>query len=122
MIRKKTYTLKKKEKELKQNIIQLMINKGIYEDVDEFLINQLLFNLHLADDATSDIIQRGVSVNVRSDDTKEPYYQQNPSVSIYQQAIKQVITISTKLGITAQERQKLKLINKKENSLNFLND
>jgi len=66
----------------------------------------------------------GIQINVRKDKHDEPFYNLNQSVAVINQCLKQIQSLYTKLGITPQERSKLKLIDKKiEFDLQkFLND
>lgn len=84
-------------------------DRKVYDPSDELLIDELLFNIKISDDAKRDIQERGYQVNVVRDENKPPYYQANPSVSTYLQAVKSIGTILTKLGITVQERTSLKI-------------
>ena len=94
--------------------IQLFLkDKGIFEDVDTTLIEELAYNKFICDEAKKDIKERGYLINIRAED-KEPYYQPNPSIGIYGNALKSITAISTKLGITPLDRTKLGLESKAE--------
>lgn len=82
-------------------------SKGLLHTVDTTLINELTFNIEIADQAREDIRERGIQVNIRKDPDAEPYLQVNQSIGIYQAAIKSITAISTKLGITILERTKM---------------
>ncbi|MFW5847872.1 MAG: phage terminase small subunit P27 family [bacterium] len=94
----------------KKNLINYLEQKNIYESVDDNLITELLYNVKIANQAKKDINQRGVTVNVRQSD-ENPYFQPNPSVSVYHSAIKIIITLSKKLGLSPEDRANLKLLN-----------
>lgn len=87
---------------IKKSITDYLISKGVNEDTDMYLIDELIYNLSLADQAKDDIEVRGLYVG-------DDGWRANPSVSIYMQCIKNVNAISSKLGITVQERKKLNL-------------
>ena len=59
--------------------------------------------------AKKDINARGVIVNVRSDPQQQPYYQPNPSTAIYNNALKLIISLSRRLGLSPEDRANLKL-------------
>lgn len=120
--RKKTYRFTNKERELKKSIIQLMNDKDIYENTDEFVIDELIYNLHISSEAKSNIQTYGIMVNVIRDPEAPPLYQTNQAVSIYNQAIKAVVTLCTKLSINSQERSKLNLVKKDNDQLDFLDE
>lgn len=99
--------------ETKNKIIELLKQKGNYEEVDDILIDQLIYNIQVINKAKKGIRDFGISQNVRAEG--QPLYQATPFYSTYLQAMKLVLTILTKLSITAQERIKLGLL-KEENS------
>jgi phage terminase small subunit len=84
-------------------------DREVYDAADDILIDELLYNLKISDDAKADIKSRGYQINVVTDPNKNAYYQQNPSVGTYLQTVKNVGMILSKLGITVQERTKLSL-------------
>ena len=94
-------------------MVDYLHNKGVYEDTDEYQLDELLFNLKLADEAKADISVRGLSVG-------EEGWRANPSVNIYMQCIKNINAISSKLGLTVQERAKLKLTSESVDELDEL--
>ena len=112
MARKRTYAMTAGDKKLKADIIELMRDKGIYENTDANLINELIYNLYISREAKAAIAAHGIMVNVRADPDAPPLYQVNQAVGIYNQAIKAVLTIFTKLSINPQEREKLGLASK----------
>jgi P27 family predicted phage terminase small subunit len=95
-----------KYRKKKKEIIELLASINLYEKTDETLIDELIYNYKLADEAKENIELNGAVVNVVRNPEKPPLFQTNQSVSIYNNAIKNITTISTKLGITAIERLK----------------
>ena len=102
-----------KKAALIRQIKSFLKDKGILEKVDNTLIEELAFNKELCEMAKLDIDERGYLINIRSDG-KEPYYQPNPSIGIYGNALKSITAISTKLGITVLDRTKLGLQSQEE--------
>lgn len=98
---------------LKNTIMEYLRNKGVYEETDEFQVDELVFNMKLADDAKEDIKIRGLYVG-------EEGWRANPSVNIYMNTIKNINAIGTRLGITVQERKKLNLTNESVDELDEL--
>lgn len=84
-------------------------SKGVYEDIDQSLVEELVFNLYLCETARADIFENGITILTQRSNASAPSVVQNPSVVVYQQAIKTINAISTKLGMNIQERTKLKL-------------
>jgi P27 family predicted phage terminase small subunit len=97
----------KDEKKLRSQINKYFKNSNSQESFDSILIDELLFQLELINKAKEEIRSKGQSINV-SKDVDKPYYQVNPSIGIYQTAIKSLNSILTKLALTPQERNKIK--------------
>ena len=95
-------------------IVKYLKAKGVYDEVDDILIAELIFCKQLAEMARADIEERGATINVVRDPDKEPLYQPNGSVNNYFQASKQMSAIASKLGLTPSDRTKLKLESKDE--------
>jgi len=94
---------------LKKEIIKYLNDKGLYEDIDISLIDQLVFNVYLADEAQENIKANGILVNVRKDESN-PLMQVNQAVSVYHQSTKLIGVLCTKLSISPEARKKLKLV------------
>jgi hypothetical protein len=56
----------------KKKLREYLIEKGIYNEVDEFLVDEFVFNLKQIDIAKKDIDKRGAVMNIASPD-KNPY-------------------------------------------------
>lgn len=82
---------------------------NLYDEADEFLIDEFGYNLKIIDEAKADIKERGININVRTDPDAVPYIQPNPSVNMYLTTSKNLANILAKLGITVQERSKGKI-------------
>lgn len=94
---------------IKNIIVKSLNDSQIYDPTDDILIDELLYNIKLADEAKRDIKKVGFKMNVVKDPKKDPHYQQNPSVSTYIATTKNISSLLTKLGMTAQERTKLEI-------------
>ena len=94
---------------IKNIIVKSLRDSQVYDPTDDILIDELLYNIKLADDAKRDIKKSGFKMNVVKDPNKDPHYQQNPSVSTYIATTKNISSLLTKLGMTAQERLKLEI-------------
>lgn len=100
--------MKNKYKNIRNKIKKLLVAKGTYESTDDTLLDEFIFWLKLGDEAKDNIEQFGMMVNVVRDVTKEPLYQTNQAVSVAKESTTKVAMLLTKLGITPQERNKLK--------------
>jgi hypothetical protein len=110
-------------KKFKKGLIKLLKEKNIYEkDSDDILIDELVYQLELNELAKQDVLARGIQINVRQQG--EPFYNLNQSIAVINQCTKNIQSILNNLGITAKERSKLKLLDKKEefNLNEFLNE
>jgi P27 family predicted phage terminase small subunit len=99
----------RKYKQLKDDIINLLQEKGNYEKTDDKLIDELIYNCILSDKAKKEIDKYGLMVNVIRDEKKSPLFQVNQAVGIYHQSLKFITTLFTKLGISPAERKKLRI-------------
>jgi P27 family predicted phage terminase small subunit len=101
----------------KRQVIRYLKDKGINETVDMTLIDELIFNMQVADSAKLEIFPaEGVSnllVNMREAD-KEPFLVANPAIAIYNNAFKTIKSIAISLGMTPADRHKLGLNSPKE--------
>ena len=93
-------------KTTKKQIIAYLKKKKVYEDIDELLITELLYNLTLMEDLKADILTRGTVVAIN---TAQTLFNVNPSLSAYQTASKALMTLCLKLGIGVKSRIELKL-------------
>jgi P27 family predicted phage terminase small subunit len=91
---------------LKNNIIKLVSAKGM-DDCDVNLIEELVFNYQMVDKVKSDLLSGEYMQNVRKSDAEDILLQVAPSMTVYNSCMKNILTISTKLGITPLERNKL---------------
>jgi P27 family predicted phage terminase small subunit len=108
---KKDFTLPAKFVRKQKRIRDYMISKNAYEDIDENLIEELIFNFFLAEESKINILDKGSIIsNIKLvKGVPIEMIMANPSVAIYSQATKSINSICTKLGINPQERIKLKL-------------
>lgn len=92
----------------KKGLIDFLSDRKSFENVDETVIEELLYNLELIKKAKDDINDRGIVCNVSSDPKKE-VLQKNHSCSVYDSALKNVLNISRRLGLTPRDRKELEL-------------
>lgn len=93
---------------LKTSVIDLLKEKNQWEEVDETLVDEFVYNVYIGDKCKEDIVINGVIRNVAKEGNK-PYFQANQAVQLFQSSTKISAAILTKLGITPQERKKLKI-------------
>lgn len=91
----------------KNQITEYIKAKGIFEEVDMIMVDELLFNLKVIKEAKKDISNNGLVINTSKG--PNPYYQQSPSVSIYNNAVKNVMNLSRKLALSPLDRANLKI-------------
>ena len=91
-----------------EEIIKAFLQEqNTYEETDEIVIKELIYNIELAQVCKEEIEQTGTtieSVTAAGSSTKV-----NPSFTVYNAALKNIHTSCTKLGITPQDRAKLKI-------------
>lgn len=93
----------------KKRLFEYLNEKGIYNSVDIYLIDEFMFNLGMINESKLNISKIGSVMNV-SKDSKNPYYQQNPSVVIYNKSMKNLLDISRKLGLSPNDRAMLNIV------------
>lgn len=99
---------------IKEVVVQYLKDKSAWEALDELLVEELLFNIEIMSQAKSDLYDKTTGTyelvtNITRDPDKEPFYQKNRLLDTYNLAFKNVKDIYVKLGLTVQERIKLKL-------------
>lgn len=82
--------------------------KGQYEELDDMLLTELVFNIEMAEECRSNIRVEGIRINVTTRKGKKPYYIRNQSYAIYLTVIKTITSILADLGLTPRERAKIK--------------
>lgn len=113
--------VKYKYRKLKSDIIKLITSKGMLEDIDATMINELIFNYKIVDSLKKELLAGNVMTNVRRDEAY-PLMQTSAFMSVYNNCLKNILAISRALGISVSERTKLglnKIISKEENGDGF---
>lgn len=96
---------KTQETKLKKALIKLLKEKGTYnEATDNTLIDSILFNIKLIEDAKTDIQSRGSMVNLRKEG-ETPFFQINFSISIFHNAVKSINTLLKQLGLEKEKKE-----------------
>ncbi|WP_430815198.1 P27 family phage terminase small subunit [Carboxylicivirga sp. RSCT41] len=88
-----------------KQIVKYLKDKGIYEDVDDFLVSQVIENIKQIHDAILDIKARGNLVPISSNGL----IGMNPSITIYNKALKNYQDLCRKLCLSPHDRQVLKI-------------
>jgi P27 family predicted phage terminase small subunit len=89
-------------------IKEALKSKGQYEDIDDTLLTELVFNIEMAEECRANIKAEGIRINVTTRKGKKPYYVKNQSYVIYLTVIKTITSILADLGLTPRERNKIK--------------
>lgn len=90
----------------RKKLTDFLKERGLYEEVDSTLVNELFYNYELIKQAKADIKERGIMTAINSEGS---LLGQNPSIAIYQNALKSVKDISRKLGLSPRDRKELKV-------------
>jgi P27 family predicted phage terminase small subunit len=102
----------KRYKQKQEQIEEFLKRKGVKEGIDDTMIEELIFNLKLADEAKEQIYMANGKPELLINTSKkpdEPYYQANPVIKVYNDAFKTIRSISISLGLTPADRHKLGL-------------
>jgi len=85
----------------RKDLIKKLKSLKLYDEVDDILIDGLVYSIKIADMSFFDIEERGVVANVSATST---VLQRNHSVSIFFDAMKQINELSKKLGLSTRDR------------------
>ena len=89
----------------KKRLITYLKKKNLYErNVDDILIDELFYNIDLANQSRNDINARGIIVPINKEKT---LFNTNPSVNIYNTAVKNILNLSRKIGLSARDRKEI---------------
>jgi P27 family predicted phage terminase small subunit len=94
---------------LKKSILEYLQSRDLYHESDDILLDELIFNIKIAKEAKDDIATNGLQTNITLDPTKQPYWVKNQSINTYQQCLKNIQSLFRQLGLSPNERQKLKI-------------
>jgi len=99
---------------VKDTIVKYLKEKSSYEAIDELLIDELVFNYRIMLQCKEDLYdEQTFRFELMSDITrspdKDPFMQKNRLLDVYGNAFKAVKDCYVKLGLTTQERFKMKL-------------
>ncbi len=100
---------------MKEQIIEYLESKSLHDIIDIVSIDQLIFNIEQSKMTMADIEAEGSVTSMGTD--RGVIKKLNPSVQAYQLYLKNILALCTKLGLTVQERVKLKLIKEDESQL-----
>jgi len=95
--------------DLKETIKGYLVEQLLWHASDEILLDEIMFNIEVLEIAKEDIRENGIQIDVTRDPDKEPFYQKNRAVDVYQQALKNVQALYRQLILSPSERQKMKL-------------
>lgn len=91
----------------KKQIIDFITSKGVQlAKADYWLIKEFQFNEKLMRDSKVEIRTHGILVNMSTKPGIESW-QKNQAIAVYDQALKNLASISQKLGLSPVDRQKL---------------
>lgn len=106
---------------LRNDIVNHLIKKGNYEpEVDDYLIDLIIKNLEYAKQMTDSIDRDGLIVSLPNGNGVVST-RINPALNIYESCLRNIHQCSVKLGISRNDRIKLKLLEEKKSD-EFDND
>lgn len=101
----------------KEEIIEYLEDLGLYQKVDEYLIDSFIDNLAIIEQAKTELLTTGILINIARPENN-PYYQQSPAISILNSATKNVLNLSRKLALSPLDRANLKITIEEEDGFN----
>ncbi len=94
---------------MKEIIIKYLKDKDLFHESDIVLIDEIVFNIELLEECKADIRLNGHKEDITRDPDKEPFYQKNRSVDVYQQALKNIQALFRQMILTPAERHKMNI-------------
>jgi len=94
---------------VKKLIKAYLIDQQLWHESDEILLDEIEFNIEVLEICKIDIRENGIKLDITRDPDKEPFYQKNRAVDVYQQSLKNIQALYRQLILSPAERQKLKL-------------
>ncbi len=80
---------------------------NMWEDSDAILVNEIEFNLAVISESKADVLETGNMIERGTTDNR--YYVKNPSLDIYQMALRNVHQLFQSLILSPKERKKLQM-------------
>lgn len=93
---------------MEEKIKNFLQEQNTYEETDEIVIKELIYNIELAQVCKDEIEEKGTTILSTTAAGKATKV--NPSFTVYNAALKNITLLCTKLGITPQDRAKLKIV------------
>ncbi len=92
---------------MEETIKNFLQEQNTYEETDDIIIKELVYNIELAQICKEEIEQTGTTIE--SVTAAGSSIKVNPSFTVYNASLKNITLLCTKLGITPQDRAKLKI-------------
>ena len=93
--------------DFKNKVRTLLKAQGTLEPSDEWLIDELWYNIELSQKAKDSLSNDGLIINTVRDPKKPPYYQKNPLFSVYDTCIKNIQNLYSKLNVAPVDRARI---------------
>ena len=100
----------------KAAIIKYLKEKDIYEVQHDSLIDEIVYNFSLIRKSKTEIKRRGLMVPGSKDGL---FMVKNPAISVYNDALKNIGLLISKMGLTPSDLVKLKVQNKLTDDFKF---
>ncbi len=98
---------------MKESIIKYLEGHLQYEDTDDIYIDELVFNLDIIKQCKKDMKDGDkikLTSNITRNEHKENFLQRNRLLTVYNEALKNVLNLSKQLGLSPVDRKKLKMM------------
>ena len=90
---------------LKESLIGKLKEENCYYESDAVIIDQIIFNIEMMNEAQKDLKERGLIINVVRDPNQPAYFQPNPSSNQYDSKLKNLISLLNSLGLSKQGKK-----------------
>jgi P27 family predicted phage terminase small subunit len=90
---------------LKKRLIESLKEENCYYESDEVIVDQIIFNIELMNEAQKDLKERGLLINMTRDPNREPYICPNPASNQYDTKLKNLMSLLNSLGLSKQGKK-----------------
>lgn len=90
---------------LKESLIEKLKIENCYYESDEVIIDQIIFNIEMMNEAQTDLRERGLLINMTRNPDREPYICPNPASTQYDSKLKNLMSLLNSLGLSKQGKK-----------------
>jgi len=105
---------------LKNSIKKQFEEQGCLMPIDDTLLDELIFNIELCNKAKEEIRTFGIVKNITKDPRKDPFFQKNRALDVYNLSLKNIVVLCRTLNISKEGKKMLLELAAKKPTLDSL--